>query len=748
MALSTTAINEVERQEILSKYRALLRACKPFLKKGDKKMLRTAFDMALAAHQHMRRKSGEPYIYHPIAVAQTVAEEIGLGTTSVICALLHDVVEDTDVTLEEIAAEFGTGVSRIIDGLTKISGLYNKSLSLQAENFRKMLLTLADDARVILIKIADRLHNMRTMESMPSEKQLKIAGETMYLYAPLAHRLGLYAIKSELEDLSMKYTEPTVYREIASKLQETKLKRTRFIRDFIEPIKQHLEGQGIKTDIKGRPKGIYSIWSKMKRQNVAFEEVYDLFAIRIIVDADLERERPECWNVYSIITDIYQPNPNRLRDWISTPKANGYESLHTTVMGPDGKWVEVQIRSNRMNEIAEKGFAAHWKYKDSQEGGGPSAEEIAQENALEDWLRKVREVLENPMPNALEFVDAFKTNLYAKEIFIFTPKGDLMKLPAGSTVLDFAYEIHSALGRKCIGAKVNHKLVAMNYEIQNGDQVEVLTSDKQHPTAEWLDIATSAKARSFIREFIKTERKQSHDQGKTMLEDMMAHAEVKFTEENLQKMVVYYGLDNVLELYHRVAKEQIRYIDVKDFFTRFQKATNPILAASLKEDSLEALIKSPTGRNDDLLVLDDKVKKLQYELATCCNPIPGDDIFGFMTMKDEMEIHRLGCSRAIDLMSRFGPRIVKAKWTNAYEVSFLVGVRIMGIDRVGLINDVTQIVSQDLKVNMRSITVNAENGIFEGSIMLFVHDTHHLETMMKRLRKVEGVSKVVRFDAE
>ena len=474
---------EAESKEIRKRYRALLRACKPTLQKGDKQQIRKAFDLALESHKDMRRKSGEPYIYHPIAVAQIAAEEIGLGTTSIVCALLHDVVEDTHLTLEDIEAQFGKKVAKIIDGLTKISGVFDPNSSLQAENFRKMLLTLADDVRVILIKLADRLHNMRTMEFMARHKQLKIASETSYLYAPLAHRLGLYAIKSELEDLSMKYTDPDTYKFIAKKLNEKKAEREKFVSDFIEPVKKILEEQGIKAAIFGRPKSIHSIWNKMRKKSIPFEEVYDLFAIRIVIDTVDEKEKTECWKVYSIVTDLYRPNPDRLRDWVSTPKANGYESLHTTVMGPRGQWVEVQIRTKRMNEIAEKGFAAHWKYKESNS-----------DNGLDQWIQKVRDILGNPEQNALDFLDDFKMNLFSDEIFIFTPKGTLIQLPNGATALDFAFEIHSDIGATCIGAKVNHKLVPLSHPLQNGDQVEIITSNKQTPKEDWLNFVITAKA--------------------------------------------------------------------------------------------------------------------------------------------------------------------------------------------------------------------------------------------------------------
>lgn len=735
--LSAPTRVELERKEILRRYRALLRACKPFMKKGDKRLVRLAFDIALEAHKDMRRKSGEPYIYHPLEVARIAVEEIGLGTTSVICALLHDVVEDTDITLDQIEKEFGNIVARIIDGLTKISGLYNKSTnsSDQAENFRKMLLTLADDVRVILIKLADRLHNMRTLESMPKEKQLKIASETAYLFAPLAHRLGLYAVKSELEDLSLKYTEAEVYRDIARKLRETRSKRDRFIRDFIEPLSAEIEKTGLKFDIKGRPKSINSIWNKMKKQGIEFEEVYDLFAIRIILESNGESEKPDCWRVYSIITDIYQPNPNRLRDWVSTPKANGYESLHTTVMGPGGRWVEVQVRTRRMDEIAEKGFAAHWKYKDQ-----------TSDNAFDEWLTRIREVLENPEPNALEFIDNFKLQLYAKDLFVFTPKGDLIKLQAGATALDFAFEIHTDIGMKCIGAKVNHKIVPLSYQLQNGDQVEILTSNIQKPKSDWLNFVTSAKAKSKIKQSLKELKRENADLGKDILQRKLKQWKVNFSDETIQKIIGHFKLNSTLDLYYFIATEKIDLAQVKSILTKPEKPSSRNINR-IDENNFESLVKSNSTKNEDMLIIDDKIGKIDYTLAQCCNPIPGDDIFGFVTVSEGIKIHRVSCPNAVQLLSKYGYRVVKAKWTRASEVSFLAGIRITGLDDIGIISGISTVISTDLKVNMRSISVVSNDGMFEGDIMVYVHDTHHLDVLMRKLKEVRGVLKVSRFDS-
>jgi guanosine-3',5'-bis(diphosphate) 3'-pyrophosphohydrolase len=726
---------EVEKQEILKRYRALLRASKSTLQKGDKRMIRKAFDMALESHKDMRRKSGEPYIYHPIAVAQIAAEEIGLGTTSIVCALLHDVVEDTDVTLDDIEQEFGKKVAKIIDGLTKISGVFDTNSSLQAENFRKMLLTLADDVRVILIKLADRLHNMRTMEFMPRDKQLKLSSETVYLYAPLAHRLGLYAIKSELEDLSMKYMERETYQFIKNKLNEKKAEREKFIRDFIEPVKKVLNGQDLEADLFGRPKSIHSIWNKMKKKSIPFEEVYDLFAIRVILDSAPENEKADCWKAYSIVTDLYRPNPDRLRDWISSPKANGYESLHTTVMGPRGQWVEVQIRTKRMNEIAEKGFAAHWKYKEATTDSG-----------LDLWVQKVRDMLKNPDSNALEFLDDFKMNLFSDEIFIFTPKGALIQLPLNATALDFAFEIHTDVGASCIGAKVNHKLVPLSYKLQNGDQVEVITSSKQIPKEDWLSFVVTAKAKAKIKSALKEEKRKVAEDGKEILERKMKSLKITYNSENIHKLSYYFKLASTQDLFFNIAKGLIDMKDLKEYQLS-EKVVENKPQDRIENEQLQGLLRNIKAKDSDMLLIGEDMQKIDYKLANCCNPIPGDDVFGFVTVSDGIKIHRTNCPNAAKLMANYGYRIVKARWTNQQELAFLTGLRIVGIDDVGLINKLTTVISHDFKVNMRSITVDSDNGIFEGSIMVYVNDTQHLDNLIKRLKTVNGVTDVTRFDA-
>jgi guanosine-3',5'-bis(diphosphate) 3'-pyrophosphohydrolase len=727
---------EAEKQEILKRYRALLRACKPTMQKGDKKEIRKAFDMALESHKDMRRKSGEPYIYHPIAVAQIAAEEIGLGTTSIVCALLHDVVEDTDMTLEDIEREFGKKTAKIIDGLTKISGVFDYNSSLQAENFRKMLLTLADDVRVILIKLADRLHNMRTMDFMPRQKQLKIASETIYLYAPLAHRLGLYVIKSELEDLSMKYLEPDTYKYIATQLNEKKAERNLFIKNFVEPIYEILAEQGLKANIFGRPKSIHSIWHKMKKKNIPFEEVYDLFAIRIILDSAPEQEKADCWKAYSIVTDLYRPNPDRLRDWVSSPKGNGYESLHTTVMGPKGQWVEVQIRTERMNEIAEKGFAAHWKYKES-----------SNDNGLDQWIMKVREMLNNPEANALDFLDDFKMNLFSDEIFIFTPKGALLQLPLGATALDFAFEIHTDVGAKCIGAKVNHKLVPLSHKLQNGDQVEIITSSKQVPKEDWLNIVVTAKAKSKIKSSLKEEKRKIAENGKEILERKLKSLKITYNTDNLNKLSYFFKLPSTQDLFIGIAQGKIELKDLKEYLAAEKEIENRGATERNENQQIEALLSRVKGPESDILLIGEDLQKIDYTLAACCNPIPGDDVFGFVTVSEGIKIHRTNCPNAAQLMANYGYRIVKAKWNSQKEVTFLTGLHIIGIDDVGLINNITKVISNDFKVNMRSITVDTDNGIFDGSIMIYVNDKEHLDKLIENILEVRGVTGVTRFDA-
>lgn len=718
---------DIEKKEILNRYRGLLRDCsRRKLSKTQKKLIRKAFDVALEAHKDMRRKSGEPYIYHPIAVARIASSEIGLGTTSVVCALLHDVVEDTEMTLDDIENLFDKKTAAIIYGLTKISGVFDQGTNLQAENFRKMLLTLSDDVRVILIKLADRLHNMRTLEAMKKDKQWKIASETLYLYAPLAHRLGLYAIKSELEDLGLKYTEPKSYNSIKDKLQESKAERTRFISKFTIPIKTSLKEQSLKFNVKGRTKSIYSIWNKMQKQEVDFEEIYDLFAIRIIINSPLKTEKADCWKAYSIVTDYYKPNPDRLRDWVSTPKANGYESLHTTVMGPKGKWVEVQIRSGRMDEVAEKGYAAHWKYK----GAG-------QENSLDGWIEKIRELLENPEPDALDFIDEFKLNLFSDEIFVFTPKGELKTLPSGATALDFAYEIHTEIGEKCIGTKVNRKLVPLSHQLKSGDQVEIITSNKNEPKEDRLNYVITARAKTKIKAALKAEKRAVAKEGKEMLERKLKSHKITFNNANINELLNFYKIKDSQELFYRVVKGSVDLKRLK-FFNQEKGRISSQITKRPKDKTLEELVKKTRGKADTLVIGED-LQKIDYKLSKCCNPIPGDDVFGFTTINEGIKIHRINCPNAIQLMSNYAYRIVKARWTSQELLAFLAGIKLSGIDEVGVVSNITKIISKDLNVNMRSIGFDTDDGIFEGTIMVYVHDTDHLTNLMKDLKKLDGV---------
>ena len=725
---------EAERKEILIRYKRLIKACKRRLEKGEKEIIRKAFEVAVEAHKEMRRKSGEPYIYHPITVAQICAEEIGLGATGIVCALLHDTVEDTDLSLDDVKGLFGEKVSQIINGLTKISGVIDNTTSIQAENFKKVLLTMSEDIRVILIKLADRLHNMRTLEHMKREKQIKIASETLFLYAPLANRLGLNAIKTELEDLGLKYTDLETYTDLENKLKETEPERKKFIQKFIDPLKEILIEQGFKLKIFGRPKSIYSINNKIKTKKVTFEEIYDLFAIRIVIDSPLEKEKLDCWNVYSIITDFYHPSPERLRDWISSPKINGYESLHTTVMGPEGKWVEVQIRTNRMDDLAENGYASHWKYKDSFS---------EKESKLENWLVRIREMLENPDPDALEFIDDFKLNLFSDEMFVFTPKGDMKTLPVNSTALDFAFEIHTKVGEQCIGAKVNHKLVPLSYELKSGDQVEILTSGKQAPKEDWLNYVITAKAKSKIKDILKDQRKKVAKEGKEITERKFLEQNLQFSKQLISEFCNYLKLPSPQELFYRAALGNVDAQEIKDFI-KYKEA--PIKKGKQKEISkIDQLVTSARGKSDMLMIGDD-LKKLDYNLSSCCNPIPGDDVFGFVTELEGIKIHRVNCPNAVKLLSNYAYRVVRAKWVNDKLISFLAGLKITGTDEIGIVNNITNVISSENHVNMRAINFDTDGGVFEGTIMVYVHDTKHLNHLKSNLKKIKGVNRVERID--
>ncbi len=722
---------ELDKKLILRDYRKLLRYSQSVISKHDLVLIKKAFKISLEAHKDMRRKSGEPYILHPLAVAQICVKELGLDSKSIICALLHDVVEDTDITLNYLEKEFGKPVSKICDGLTKISGFFSPEISKQAENFKKMILTISDDLRVILIKLADRLHNMRTLDSMNRKSQIKIASESIYIYAPLAHRLGIFSIKTELEDLYLKYTNYKDYISIVKKLSSSKEKRDKFIKSFIRPIKRKTKDLNNKIKIFGRPKSIFSIYNKMKKQDITFEEVYDLFAIRIILDSTLVEEKSICWRIYSIVTDCYQPNPDRLKDWVSTPKSNGYESLHTTVMSNSGQWVEVQIRTKRMDDIAEKGFAAHWKYKENSKS----------DNKLDKWINNVREFLDQNDSSALELLDDFKSELYNDEVFVFTPKGDLITLPFDSTVLDFAFAIHSEIGLKCIGGKINQKLVPLNHIVKNGDQINILTSKNQKPSEDWLNIVVSSKSKSAIKQSFSKGKTNHFSIGKEILKRKLNNLKIDF-EKNISPIANYFGYKNVVDFYFDIGKDKIDLKILKNY-----KESIDLEKKKIKSKSNTKPKKiSKKFSKDNYIVLDDRVGLMDYKFSDCCNPIPGDDVFGFITINDGVKIHRTNCKNSPELLSKYAYRILKAKWYSKNEISFLSSLKIKGTDRVGIIDDISKIISSELKVNMKSISINSNSGVFEGKIQLYVNNTSHLLRLIKKLEKIRNVIKVSRFE--
>ncbi|MGE4290121.1 MAG: bifunctional (p)ppGpp synthetase/guanosine-3',5'-bis(diphosphate) 3'-pyrophosphohydrolase [Salinivirgaceae bacterium] len=719
-----------EKKLILREFQELLSLADSFTNAEQKESIRKAFNMAYDAHLNIRRKSGEPYILHPIAVARIATHEIGLGTKSIIASLLHDVVEDTDITVEDIEHQFGPKISAIVDGLTKISGVFENRSNLQAENFRKILMTMTDDLRVIIIKLADRLHNMRTLDSMPPNKQLKIAGETLFIYAPLAHRLGLYSIKTELEDLCLRYMHPQDYNEIGKHIIETEQKRLTYINRFALPITNKLNEEGFVFDISGRPKSIYSIWNKMEKKKVSFEEVYDLFAIRIVFEPKENiPEKAQCWSIYSIVTDMYIPRSDRIRDWVSQPKANGYEALHATVMGPGGKWVEVQIRSNRMNEIAEKGYAAHWKYK-----GGTH-----QESELDKWIKQIREMLEDPKSDALEFLDEFKLNLFTSEIMVFTPKGEIITLPSSSTALDFAFFIHSEIGLHAVGAKVNHKLVGLNHELQGGDQIEIITSQKQQPESQWLDFVTTAKAKSNLKASFREKRKIVANEGKAHLDYLLGELKMQPNSTVFRKLYNHYNTRNKEELYYYIGQDKFTmeaFTEIlkkrsKSKWIKFWGIENPVETNALtKFDKSKPLIVDDSTRN--------------YQIAKCCSPIPGDDVIGYRAEEDVLIIHKTSCENAIRLNSSESQNVVKVEWTTQRLLAFLGRIALKGIDDMGIVNDVTTVISKELNVNMRAINFESHDGIFEGTIDVYVHNTSDLNNLIMNLGKVKGISQVSR----
>ena len=731
---------EEENKEIANRYKDLLKGTYEVLSKEDKELIRKAFDVAVDAHSNQRRKTGEPYIFHPIAVAKIVAMEIGLGATSIAAALLHDVVEDTEYTIDDMEHLFGETIARIVNGLTKISRLNKaQNASIQAENFRKMLLTLHDDVRVILIKIADRLHNMQTMDAMPPHKQVKIASETLYIYAPLAHRLGLYNIKQELEDLGLKYTEPEVFKSIVAKIKESKEEQQNYLKRFADTLENGLDKESFEYEIKGRFKSIFSIRRKMRNQNVTFEEVFDKYAIRIIFKPISDDEKHDAWKIYSIVTDNFRPNPARLRDWISQPKSTGYEALHITVVGPDAQWVEVQIRSERMNEIAEKGYAAHFKYKQGEEN----------ESGLEGWLNKLKETLENQNINAVDFVEDFKLNLYAKEIYVFTPKGDLKSLPKDASALDFAFSIHTDVGLKCRGAKVNGKLVPLSYILKSGDQIEVITSSTNKPNARWLDFVITARARTKIRAALKEEEKAIAQEGKAILMRKLRHLKIPFNEKTTNELVNYFKLRTSFDLFYRFGNGAIDNTQLKAFVSQRNSTILNFFKTKLRRSS--ANDENQENNEEitskyDALVFNKEEEKLDYTLSKCCSPIPGDKVFGFLTINDGLKVHKRNCPNAISLQSNYAYRIMPAKWIDSTKQDFKAVLHISGVDHSGIVNNVTRIISSSSGVNLHSINISSDEGIFDGKISLSVKNSSQLNKLIKRIQKVEGVKKVERVN--
>ncbi|MCH3885068.1 RelA/SpoT family protein [Tenacibaculum aquimarinum] len=737
--MAYTATIEEENKEIANRYKDLLKGTYEVLSKEDKILIRKAFDIAVEAHSEQRRKTGEPYIYHPIAVAKIVANEIGLGATSIAAALLHDVVEDTHYTIEDMEQLFGETIARIVSGLTKISRLKkDQDYSIQAENFRKMLLTLNDDVRVILIKIADRLHNMQTMDAMPAYKQLKIASETLYIYAPLAHRLGLYNIKTELEDLGLKYTEPEVYNDILSKIKESKEEQDLYIKSFSDKLKSGLDKENFTYEIKGRFKSIFSIRRKMRKQNVSFDEVYDKFAIRIIFEPTSKDEKFDAWKIYSIVTDYFKPNPTRLRDWISQPKSTGYEALHITVVGPNAQWVEVQIRSNRMNEIAEKGYAAHFKYKQGNEN----------ESGLESWLNKLKETLENQSLDAVDFVEDFKLNLYSKEIYVFTPNGDLKSLPKGASGLDFAFSVHTDVGLKTRGVKVNGKLVPLSHTLTSGDQIEVLTTSTNKPKARWLDFVITARARTKIKTALKEEEKIIAEEGKAVLSRKLRHLKINFDDKAVNEMVNYFNLKTSFDLFYRIGNGAIDNKQLKAYANQRSGAIMSFIKNSFKRPQPKEITdKEEVTSKYDALVFGKDEEKLDFKLSKCCNPIPGDKVFGFVTINEGIKVHKNNCPNAISLQSNYAYRIMPAKWIDSTKQEFKAVLHLSGVDNKGIVNNLTKVISNNMSVFIHSINISGDDGVFDGKLSLSVKNKNQLTKLIESIKKIEGVQKVERINS-
>ena len=730
MSIST---EKTINRQIARDYKNLLKVSYQTLNENDKDLIRNALDIAIDAHKDQYRKSGEPYIFHPISVAKIVAEKIGLDANSIAAALLHDVVEDSEYNIEKIKSAFGEKIARIVEGLTKISRLKkDKIVSIQSENFRKMLLTLNDDVRVILIKIADRLHNMRTMDSMSYEKQIKISSETLYIYAPIAHRIGLYEIKSELEDLSLKYTDSDTYNKIKDSLEKTKDDQNLYIRNFARKISDKLKSEDISFKINGRSKSIFSIREKMIKKNIAINEVYDRFAVRIIYNSNNKNEKLIAWKIYSIVTDVYRPNPTRLRDWISNPKTNGYEALHITVVGPRKRWIEVQIRSDRMHEIAERGYAAHFKYKQGDE----------QESGLEDWLNKLKDVLENQESNAIDFVEDFKLNLYSNEIFVFTPEGDLKSLPKGASALDFAFAVHTDLGLKTRGVKVNGKIVPLNFSLKSGDQVQVIKSTNSKPSASWLDYVETSRAKSKIRSALNENKKMIAEDGKEILRRKLKHLKISFTEDIIHKLQNFLNLPTSLDLFYGIGVGSIDNSELKNFAKSQDNSFIKFFRRKSKKISNKS---SNSNKTYDQLVFGKSSEKLDYKLSACCNPLPGDNVFGFLTINDGIKVHKSNCKNSLSLQSKFAYRILKAKWVNSSQHEFSSTIQIIGIDNLGLVNKITTIISENLNINMEKMSFDTEGDTFTGLITLKVKNKNIIDKLITRLKKIKGVDKVLRF---
>ena len=730
MSIST---EKTINRQIAREYKNLLKVSYQTLNENDKDLIRNALDIAIDAHKDQYRKSGEPYIFHPISVAKIVAEKIGLDANSIAAALLHDVVEDSEYNIEKIKSVFGEKIARIVEGLTKISKLKkDKILSIQSENFRKMLLTLNDDVRVILIKIADRLHNMRTMDSMSYEKQIKISSETLYIYAPIAHRIGLYEIKSELEDLSLKYTDSDTYNKIKDSLEKTKDDQNLYIRNFARKISDKLKSEDISFKINGRSKSIFSIREKMIKKNIAIDEVYDRFAVRIIYNSNNKNEKLIAWKIYSIVTDVYRPNPTRLRDWISNPKTNGYEALHITVVGPRKRWIEVQIRSERMHEIAERGYAAHFKYKQGDE----------QESGLEDWLNKLKDVLENQESNAIDFVEDFKLNLYSNEIFVFTPEGDLKSLPKGASALDFAFAVHTDLGLKTRGIKVNGKIVPLNFRLKSGDQVQVIKSTNSKPSASWLDYVETSRAKSKIRSALNENKKMIAEDGKEILRRKLKHLKISFTEDIIHKLQNFLNLPTSLDLFYGIGVGSIDNSELKNFAKSQDNSFIKFFRRKPKKTSIKS---SDQNKTYDQLVFGNGSEKLDYKLSVCCNPLPGDNVFGFLTINDGIKVHKSNCKNSLSLQSKFAYRILKAKWVDSSQYEFSSTIQIIGIDNLGLVNKITTIISENLNINMEKMSFDTEGDTFKGLITLKVKNKNIVDKLITRLKKIKGVDKVLRF---